>query len=63
VKLSKGLLVIGESAFADCKNLQKVEWPDGLEEVGKEAFRDCIKLQTPYLNGIRVGKNAFKNCR
>ena len=63
VELPASVTRIDHETFRDCKNLQKVEWPDGLEEVGQEAFKDCIKLQTPDLSGMRVGKNAFKNCR
>ena len=61
---SPRLTHIGKAAFVECRNLSKVTWSDQLEEIGQEAFMDCIKLQTPQeMGGVRMGKNAFKNCR
>ena len=32
------LTEIGDSAFRECKNMQKIFLPDNLREIGKEAF-------------------------
>lgn len=35
---------IGDSAFADCENLQKIILPAGLTKIGKNAFQNCNSL-------------------
>ena len=38
------LLIINESAFADCAQLTKVVIPEGVDRIGRYAFRDCANL-------------------
>ena len=57
---------IGARAFAQCKQLRKVELPAKLQELGEEAFRDCEMLTSFELalpDDCIVGKNAFKCCK
>ena len=49
VKLPRSLKIIGDGAFAICKNLESVEIQEGLEEIGSYAFTHCEKLTTVRL--------------
>ncbi len=55
---------IADRAFYDCDNLEKVEFPGGLERIGTESFFDCDALLTVTLpEGARnVGDYAFASC-
>lgn len=63
LRLPSSVEVIGEFAFADCKNLKKVII-GGTHTVGYSAFRNCNKLSSLTLpEGIKViDDSAFENC-
>ncbi len=45
VELYDGLLVVGNEAFKNCKNLESVSLPDTVTELGTFVFRGCEKLE------------------
>lgn len=55
---------VGSSAFANCKNLQKVEVPSFCTTIDASAFADCPQLREVTFNGSvgSIGNYAFKNC-
>lgn len=55
------LLVIGVSAFQECRNLMDVVIPNGCEEVMDSAFYGCRSLRTIEIPASvsHVGRNAF----
>ena len=57
-------LVIGSSAFAECRHLSIVNLPSRLESIGAHAFYDCIGLVSINLpeNLVSIGEKAFYNC-
>lgn len=36
---------IGEGAFSDCENVEKVVWSDKLTEIPKNTFKNCVSLK------------------
>lgn len=62
--IQSGLKIIGSKAFADCVNLQEVEFPDTVIEIGSGAFKECKNLQTVNLPSLltTLGKEAFFRC-
>lgn len=58
------LAVIGESSFAYCRNLYKIEIPTRLSEIKKNAFMYCYKLPNITLGySVKsVGEGAFSSC-
>ncbi len=64
VKLPNTLTVIEAQAFAECKNLIKVEFPESLLEIEHDAFFECEKLQNFQLHeGLTtIGEHAFSRC-
>ena len=61
VTLPNSLRVIGQSAFAGCKNLTDIALPEGLEVIKDTAFRDCESLAELALPStlLEVGARAF----
>ncbi|MEE0860845.1 MAG: leucine-rich repeat protein, partial [Paludibacteraceae bacterium] len=56
--------VIGDEAFAECKNLRKVSFPITIKRIGVSAFQNCESLKQPlFPPEIQIGKNAFKGTR
>ena len=55
-------VILNEEAFANCVNLQKVEFTDPLRYVATSAFENCEKLATMNVLLGTIRKNAFKNC-
>lgn len=56
---------IGNSAFARCKSLKEVNFPDGLTWIWEYAFTGCDKLkkiQIPY-SLDRICTSAFSRCK
>lgn len=58
--LPEGLLKIGNRAFANCKQLDKIKFPKTLRIIGDEAFCGCEFLETVIPENVRIGKDAFK---
>ncbi len=44
VYLEDGVTEIGDSAFENCENLERIRIPDSVKAIGKEAFRGCKRL-------------------
>lgn len=54
---------IGESAFAECDNLEIVEFPPSLRRVCDEAFKNTPVEKLDFPAAVaEVGKRAFANC-
>lgn len=45
IVLPKGLKEIRAYAFLDCKELEKIDFPDSLERIGTRAFFRCFALR------------------
>lgn len=64
IVIPEGITEIGEGAFMDCTQLEKVTLPSTLKVIGKGAFKDCTNLKEiniPY--GVTtIGERAFENC-
>ena len=56
---------IGDDAFEECRNLQKIFFGKNIKKIGKEAFHKCYSLTEIILpHGItEIGLNAFEECR
>ncbi|MDE5584033.1 MAG: leucine-rich repeat protein, partial [Ruminococcus sp.] len=58
---------ISEDAFANCKNLRKINFQGNPETftIGRNAFKNCTNIDfIPYpegCNNINIGNNAFEN--
>ncbi len=59
-----GVKIIGESAFASCKELSSLTLPEGVEVIEPRAFSDCTDLSSITLpeSLVSVGEFAFYNC-
>ncbi|MBQ7595240.1 MAG: leucine-rich repeat domain-containing protein, partial [Clostridia bacterium] len=64
VTLPDSIVKIGESAFAGCEKLEKVEFGKGLENLDAFAFRGCSLLQKVEFNSAIKGfdGSVFANC-
>ena len=56
--------MIGEDAFRDCTNLQKVNIGNSVKTIGEFAFYDCSALTSVTIpNSVTViGEDAFRDC-
>lgn len=56
---------IGKRSFADCINLEVINFSNGLTEIGEEAFSNCKQLSSISLpaNLQAIGRRAFSGCR
>ena len=64
VYMGPGVTFIGESAFAGCKRLSYVEFPNTLTRIGDSAFIDNMKLESVNIPGSvkDIGIAAFAFC-
>ena len=63
VTLPSTLKRIEYRAFAQCRNLRKVQLPEGLEFIGKGCFANCGLEEVVLPSSVRtVGTAAFQNC-
>ena len=55
---------IGACAFANCRALEKIEFPETLEKIGEHAFFCCESLTKVHLGKevAVIAENAFDNC-
>ena len=58
------VVMIGERAFYDCRNLVDVVIPDSVVSIGKEAFANCFSLNQLVLPNCvsEIGEAAFAFC-
>ena len=59
--LPESLETVGESAFADCTDLQEIIISDCLQEFGKNSFINCNNLKSVYIPGseTKMGEKCF----
>lgn len=64
ITLPDSLTKVGASAFAQCRNLKRVDFGDGIVEIGKSAFHFCGKLTEAALpdSTLAIGESAFEGC-
>lgn len=61
--------MIKHRAFVGCKNLQRVELGDNIDEICESAFMGCYSLEYVYASlahqnrCIKIGLRAFENCK
>lgn len=64
INLPNDILVIEDSAFCGCRDLENVQLPDKLMEIKDAAFSRCEKLKTiTFPNSLRsIDEGAFSFC-
>lgn len=64
IHIPPSVKTIEESAFADCQNLNVVEFSEGLESIGKSAFYGCKSLSNFQLPERlkNVSNGCFRQC-
>ena len=58
------LLYIGDEAFCDCWQLERITLPAGVKVIGERAFQGCINLYQIRLGRELevIGEDAFDDC-
>lgn len=64
VKFGNSVQIIGNFAFNECYQLEKIELPDSVTELGDGAFANCEKANSLTLskNLTSIDDGAFYNC-
>lgn len=63
VVMPRNIKKAARSVFANCKNLQSVEYPGGLSNICDNAFAGCVRLQKISLSETdSIGQSAFQGC-
>lgn len=64
IDVPRGVVSIGNAAFASCPTLTKVTLPTTLAYIGKSAFSDCVMLtEITIPEGVaEIGDFAFNSC-
>lgn len=58
------LLVIGDRAFFDCKDLTNIKFSDSLIKIGSDAFYGCGISEVVIPEKVKIiGSSAFNNCK
>lgn len=65
IEIPKGVKIIGDLAFSECKNLKSVKLPEGLEYIEAGAFMSCTNLEEVKLPASLkgIGNAAFVFCK
>lgn len=63
ITLSEGLVKIGNRAFANCRDLDKINFPKTLHMIGDEAFIGCSQFELTIPSNIRCGKDVLKGTK
>ena len=60
----KSVVKIGQCAFSNCYNLEKIDISDSVESIGEYAFNGCTKLKNINIpDSVRnISKGAFNFC-
>lgn len=63
--IPEGVEIIGDKAFANCRNLSTVTFSDGVKVIGKDVFENCLYLFSVTIPSsvTTIGDNAFKDFR
>lgn len=64
VILNDKLTTVGDDAFSECKNLEKLSFGKGVEYIGEGACLNCSKLKSVVLPDslTHIGGGAFSDC-
>ena len=64
IQMDEGVRIIGEGAFAGCKNFKTDHLPGCLEMIGPDAFRHSGLADTLFVPGsvLEIGGGAFAEC-
>lgn len=64
VVFTGGVTKVGESAFAECVNLEYVNFGDSMREIDTRAFMGCTSLKAIHLpvGFRRFGADSFRDC-
>lgn len=64
VIIEKGVTSIGDNAFANCYNLEKIEIPSSVLNIGKATFKSCCNLENVEIpNGVTaIRSSTFEGC-
>lgn len=62
--IEDGVTNIGNQAFKECKNLEKVSMQDSVQSIGSWTFSECFKLDKINLSKgiVKIGEGAFSGC-
>lgn len=62
--IPNGILIIGEAAFGNCRDLEEIILPESIKILENRAFQDCSKLKSIKLpNQINsIASSAFNGC-
>jgi hypothetical protein len=65
VVIPDGVTAIGDSAFWDCKSMEKVIIPYGVTTIGEAAFENCTNLRSVEIPAsvTEIGDRAFSCCK
>ncbi len=63
VILPAGLEIIAEHAFDGCKNLQRIDFPEGLLKIKSSAFLSCSLTEVVLPDSLTVLESAFCECK
>ena len=63
-QLKDNITNLGEYVFANCGNLEEVNWNNTLSEIPKSTFSECISLKKFNMTNVVkvVAENAFQGC-
>ena len=64
IKNGKGVTTIGDRAFYNCTNLEKIELPDTVTKIGKNLFSYCKALKNVKLSNklTEIPYEMFRGC-
>lgn len=64
VSIPEGIKFIGDFAFKDKTNIEKINFPASLLEIGESAFERCLNISFILLpnNVTKIGRKAFNRC-
>ena len=65
VRVTDGVISIGNYAFAECTTLDKVYLSADVYNIGSHAFYNCVAMRLFVVDGIvnNIGQYAFANCK
>lgn len=65
VRVTDGVIYIGNYAFAECTTLDKVYLAADVYNIGDRAFYNCVAMRLFVIDGIvnNIGEYTFANCK